>query len=112
MKRIIIQDTITLDVDPSETADGVIPQFSFVHDFMRKCILRDPRWGKDLEWLEAAADLNGLFRYKNQGEMVDLSEDLWRKLREVVANPSNAYNPIAMIPAIRFIKAVTDAVDV
>lgn len=109
MRNILIPNDIKNPVSPEENG-GVDPgNISFVQDFLLKAVLRDPRWGKDLESLMAAADLKELFMNAQPGQVISVSEGLWDKMAEIIQRPSNPYNPTVMVACMPFFNAIMRA---
>lgn len=107
MRVIEIPQPIKLDIRPEENG-GVEPELFTFHQFIRT-MLRDQKFGQNLEWLEAAADIRSVLNDKGIGESMSLSEDLWNKLSQVCSGPTGGYNPAVMVQAIGFVHAVTKA---
>lgn len=107
MPTIKIPEDFQLDVEDGEIAQGVPPSFTFVSWFITRTILRDHKfWGATTERLFACMEIRTAFKGKKSGELVEITEDQWRKLCECVNTPSEPYNVIVMVSGKTFFDAV------
>lgn len=91
---------------PVKSENGALVEIDFVKSFLGNTVLNDPKWGKSTQWLFAAMDLNDMFKNASPGSEVVISQDVWDKLREVVAEPSSPYNVSVMRQARSFITCI------
>lgn len=89
--------------------DIVLPDKQVVKfvDFLCNSILTDRQFGQNLKTLQAAAHIHQACQLNK--EFIELSDDDHKLLVEIVAQPTNGYNPVIAIHLMPFFQAVIDA---
>jgi hypothetical protein len=104
----IPQPIVVLDDndEPLKTENGEL-KISFP-EFVRGRT-SDERFGKDMNGIESALSIRTSIKGKSSGELWELDEDDWEKLRDVVKTPSTAYNTRIVVFLVPFLRAITEA---
>ena len=106
MRYIDIPPPITV-VLPNEKGEDGDPKVWSFEDWMRRGVLADPAWGKSTKELFLAGDIRTKVRKANG--VLELSDNEWAKLKEVVEAPTGGWNSLLGIELIPFFKAVLNA---
>jgi hypothetical protein len=93
---------------PVKDPNGNRAEVAFVRDFILTTLVNDPKFGKDLRALHASMDISDAFKTAKVGDKVMISHDLWSRLKDVVMEPSNAYNVVIMKQCKTFFNAVLE----
>lgn len=72
--------------------------------------LLDPEWGKDTRSLFMAHDIKHKVK-RLDGDVLELSDAEWSKLKAVVEKPTNGLNTFLALQIVDFMRAVIDATD-
>jgi hypothetical protein len=97
---------LDLSDQPVLNQDGVPVQIDFAKSFLLNTVLNDAKFGSNLKSLYVAIDLAKAFEKSEPGSEVLISQDGWEKLKEVVSEPSAAYNVTVMRQAKSFFDAI------
>lgn len=89
--------------------DIILPDKTMVKfsDFLCNSILTDRQFGANLKALQAAAHIHHACQTNNQ--FIELSDDDYRLLSDIMAQPTNGYNPVIAIHLMPFFEAVIHA---
>lgn len=75
-------------------------------DFLCNSILTDRQFGQNLKTLQSAHHIYQACQ--SNKEFIELSDDDHKLLAEIVAQPTNGYNPVVSIHLMPFFQAVID----
>lgn len=115
-KTFVIPDDIIVTVDTPEGSKDLDP-FAFT-DFVRRLLLRDPKWGDNTENLYAAMEVRGALKDKVARDVVVLDFDVHKLLLEIMNKPTKnekgqgGYVPEVAVQLGPFFMAIKDAKDV
>jgi hypothetical protein len=110
--KLRVPKDIELELDGGQDASGnditVTKPFRFSKDFLRRHVLNDKRWVQDNDWLYAGMEIRGEFEDVKEDEIVELTSDQYKKLKESVEKPTGGWN---LVPQVMFqIKTYLDAI--
>lgn len=98
--------------DDPDRPDGWEPRtLEFVRDFVRRFVLADQSWGKEMDRIYMAMDLRSTFHGRVPGDVVELSKDEHEAICEVVRKPGKGYSPALAIHFVPWFQAVLEASD-
>lgn len=101
---------ITIPPDATIAINGETKSLTFV-DLLVTVWTVDQKYGSCVETICEAIDVRKSFEDKKPGDVVQLADVLWERLRDVASKPTSGYNPAVMIHAVPLIHAVTKATD-
>lgn len=95
--------------DPDRPDGWESRELEFVRDFMRRFVLLDPSWGREMDRMYMAMDLRGTFHGRSPGDVVELSKDEHEAICEIVKKPGKGYTPALAVHFGPWFRAVLEA---
>ena len=110
--RLRVPKDLELTLDGGQDDKGndltVTREFRFVRDFIRRHVLNDKRWVQDTDWTYAGMEIRGEFEDVKADDVVELSSDQYKKLKESVEKPTGGWQ---LVPQVMFqIRPFLDAI--
>jgi len=115
LKYITIPAAITLleptTKDPLKDEKGIVKPVAF-YDFIGK-LLFNPKWAENYKAIKAAKAIDRAFEKTQPGAVVQLAEEDWKRLHDLVENPSGqyGYHAAVMPQLLPFLDAIMEAGD-
>lgn len=111
MKKITIPaDVAVVDVNGKTMMDPdgkpLVVTFS---EFINKTILVDPKFGKSMADIMSAVEIKNKLTNVTVGSEVEFENSDYDRLKAIVEEPTNAYNPVFVMQMISFLMAVKNA---
>lgn len=113
MKFIPVPSDVVL-VNPQDgkrfkSAEGGDEPAWSMYAFLLRWVLPDVKWGKTMVDVFAASKVKVAFEHAKVGDVVELEDDDYKRLLEIVRAPSNPYNPTIVLQCVEFLRAIEDA---
>jgi len=107
-------ENIDSDGNPTDDPKLIVKQIPVMMSFRRfiiSTILTDPKFGKSASDIISASEIRKIVNTTKEGETAEFEKEDWKKLMDVVNEPSNSYVPAVMIQLVEFITSIKNASD-
>ena len=108
MRKIVVPQDIEIKLDVPKPDDK--PLIISFYQFLSQTVLTDQKFGKDMKSLMSAVSLKTTFKNAKPGDEVQVDNEEWELLNEIVKEPSQGYNPILAMELVPFMLVITEAV--
>lgn len=116
-KKLIVPVDVTLYVDMPDGKSKPMEEPVTFCDFVRRTLLRDKKWGEDLDHVYSAMGVRGALKDKVAGDEVEIDGDDYKLLLDVMQTPSKdqngngGYHPEIAVQLGTFFDAIKNAED-
>jgi hypothetical protein len=115
LKYVTIPEAITLleptTKEPLKDEKGVVKPVTF-YDFIGK-LLFNPKWAENYKAIKAAKAIDKAFEKAAPKTVVQLAEEDWKRLHDLIENPAGqyGYHAAVMPQLLPFLDAIMEASD-